>query len=54
MANSQIVRERKVAGGDDSRDLQGGARGTVVGDVMGDITPWRVLRDGQFEALYDE
>lgn len=54
MANKSIVREREVAGGDASKDVQGGARGKVVSDVMGKITPWRQLRDGQFEELWDE
>ena len=53
MANS-IVREREVAGGAEARKVQGGQRGKVVGEVMGDILPWRRLRDGDFDALWDE
>ena len=52
MGNS-IVRE--IEAPDDKRKkVQGGARGNVVSEVMGNITPWRVLRDGQFESLWDE
>jgi hypothetical protein len=54
MSNRHIVKEREVAGGEEGRDAQGGARGKVVGEVMGDIGPWRRLRDGDFEALWDE
>ncbi len=54
MANSDIVREREVAGGSRNKEMQGGARGGVVGEVMGDILTWRKLRDGDFEALWDE
>jgi len=54
MANKHIVKEREAQGGEDTREAQGGARGTVVGDVMGNIIPWRKLRDGDFEALWDE
>ena len=55
MATSHIVKEREVAGGSGKRDdVQGGDRGKVVNDVMGKITPWRVLRDGDFERLWDE
>lgn len=54
MANKHIVREREVAGGEDSRETQGGAKGKVVGEVMGMIKPWRELRDGDFENLWDE
>ena len=54
MANRHIVRERETAGGEDSRDVQGGARGAIVSEIMGKIEPWRKLRDGDFEALWDE
>ncbi len=54
MANTSIVRERDTAGGEQNREMQGGARGTVVGDVMGDIILWRKLRDATFERLWDE
>jgi len=54
MANTSIVREREVAGGDDSKELQGGSRGKVVGEIIGDIITWRKLRDGDFEDLWDE
>ena len=53
MANS-IVREREAAGGENTREIQGGARGKVVAEIMADITPWRDLRDADFEALWDE
>jgi hypothetical protein len=53
MASTNIVREREVAA-DDRKKVQGGARGTVVDEIMGNITPWRVHRDGEFEALWDE
>lgn len=53
MAN-EIIREREVAGGQASKERQEGGRGAVVGEVMGDIIPWRQLRDGDFEALWDE
>lgn len=54
MANTSIVRERDTAGGKDSREKQTGGRGDVVGEVMGDVQTWRKLRDGDFEALWDE
>ncbi len=54
MANKHIVQEREVAGGDNTREVQGGARGKVVTAVMSNITPWRALRDGDFELLWDE
>lgn len=54
MANRHIVREREVAGGEDSREVQGGARGAIVAEVMSKIEPWRKLRDGDFELLWDE
>lgn len=53
MTNS-IVRERETAGGSASKEVQGGGGGLVVSDVMGDIVRWRKLRDGDFEALWDE
>ena len=53
-AKNSIVREREVVGGAQTRDIQGGQRGKVVGDVMGDIVRWRRLRDGDFDALWDE
>ena len=53
MANS-IVREREAAGGENSREVMGGARGKVVDEIMGDIIPWRRQRDDDFEALWDE
>ena len=49
-----IVRERETAGGEENRDKQGGARGAIVSEVMGKIEPWRKLRDGDFELLWDE
>ena len=54
MANSSIVRERNVAGGKDAKERQGGGRGDVVGEVMGDVLRWRQLRDDDFELLWDE
>ena len=55
MANTSIVKEREVAGGSGKRDdVQGGGRGKVVNEIMGNITPWRALRDGDFEVLWDE
>jgi hypothetical protein len=54
MANKNIVRERETAGGEDNREKQGGRRGALVGEIMGDISNWRKLRDGDFEALWDE
>jgi hypothetical protein len=54
MANSQIVREREAAGGEVDREVQGGARGAVVQEIMGDIDPWRKRRDADFEELWDE
>jgi len=55
MSNKHIVREREVAGGNDNNtDMQGGARGAVVGEIMGDVSRWRRLRDDTFEALWDE
>ena len=54
MANTHIVREREVAGAEQAKEVQGGKRGDVVGEIMGNVTPWRVLRDGQFMELWDE
>lgn len=54
MANRHIVREREVAGGSESQERQGGARGAIVNEVMADIIPWRKRRDGDFEELWDE
>lgn len=54
MANRHIVREREVAGGAESQETQGGVRGTIVSEIMGDIIPWRKRRDGDFEELWDE
>ncbi|MHC4093996.1 MAG: hypothetical protein ACYSVY_27610, partial [Planctomycetota bacterium] len=54
MANRHIVQEREVAGGEDSRDVVKGARGDVVSEVIKNIVPWRRLRDGDFELLWDE
>jgi hypothetical protein len=34
--------------------MQGGARGKIVSEIMGDITEWRKLRDGDYQALWDE
>jgi len=53
MANS-IVKEREVGGSEQNKEKQTGARGDVVGEIMGDIQSWRKLRDGDFEALWDE
>ena len=53
MANLGIVRERDVRG-EDSKPRQGGARGEVASTIMGDITPWRKLRENEFEDLWDE
>lgn len=52
--NRFIVRERETAGAEDNRDVQGGARGAIVSEIMGKIEPWRKLRDGDFELLWDE
>jgi hypothetical protein len=49
-----IIRERDVAGSEESKEIQGGERGKIVSEVMGDVGPWRALRDGDFEALWDE
>ncbi|NIO40802.1 MAG: hypothetical protein GTO41_11855, partial [Burkholderiales bacterium] len=54
MANKHIVRERETAGGEDNREKQGGARGALASTIMADISDWRKLRDGDFEALWDE
>jgi hypothetical protein len=54
MANKHIVREREAAGGAENQERQGGYRGQIVSEVMGDIIPWRKRRDGDFEALWDE
>jgi hypothetical protein len=54
MANRHIVRERETAGGENAREVQGGARGLIVSDIMGRIEPWRKLRDGDFEQNWDE
>jgi hypothetical protein len=53
MANS-IVREREVSGGAARDELQGGARGGLVGEIMGDILQWRKMRDDDFEEIWDE
>ena len=53
MANS-IVKEREVGDAAEKPLQQGGARGKVVADIMGDISAWRKLRDGDYEALWDE
>src|SRR5690554_1517975 len=53
MANKDIVRERDVAA-DGEREVQGGARGEIVSDIMADIDQWRQLRDETFEALWNE
>lgn len=53
MANS-IVREREVSGGAAQDELQGGARGALVGEIMGDILQWRKRRDDDFEEIWDE
>lgn len=49
---NQVVREREVAS--DKPKLEAGARGTLVGDVIADVVPWRKLRDSKFENLWDE
>ena len=49
-----IVREKEVAGEVDNKEVQDGARGSIVTEVMGDISEWRRLRDADFEALWDE
>jgi len=49
---NQIVKEREVAA--NKPKIQAGARGTLVGDVIADIVPWRKLRDSKFENLWDE
>ncbi len=55
MANTSIVREKEAAGtAAEQKEVQGGARGAVVGEIMGDIQEWRKLRDGDFQALWDE
>jgi hypothetical protein len=54
MANRHIVRERETAGGSDNKEPQGGARGALASTIMADISEWRKLRDGDFEALWDE
>jgi hypothetical protein len=54
MANRHIVREREVAGGAASKEVQGGARGKIVSDIMGKIQPWRKLRDGDYEQIWTE
>ena len=53
MANS-IVREREVSGGAARDELQGGSRGALVGEIMGDILQWRKMRDDDFEEIWDE
>ena len=53
MANS-IVREREVARAGVAKEVQLGARGQVVSEIMADIPTWRQLRDSEFEALWDE
>ena len=54
MANSIVV-EREAPGEDASKpQMQKGARGDVVGEIMGDIATWRRLRDADFEHLWDE
>ncbi|KKM72698.1 hypothetical protein LCGC14_1417900 [marine sediment metagenome] len=54
MANTHIVREREVAGAEQAKEVQGGKRGDVVGEIMGNVIPWRVLRDGQFMELWQD
>lgn len=56
MANlSMIVKERETQGGDEAKvPMQGGARGRVVSTIMGRVEPWRKLRDGDFEEVWDE
>lgn len=53
MANS-IVREREVSGGAAQDEMQGGARGALVGEIMADIGTWRKMRDDDFEEIWDE
>jgi len=53
VANRHIVQERDIAG-EGEREVQGGARGEVVSEIMKDIDPWRQLRDETFEALWNE
>jgi len=53
MANTSIVRERNPGGADDEKKQTGG-RGDVVAEIMADIPTWRKLRDGDFEAIWDE
>lgn len=54
MSNMQIVREREVVGKEQDKQVQGGARGAIVSEVMGDISEWRKLRDGDYESIWDE
>lgn len=54
MANRHIVREKDQRPEDKGVPRQGGARGALVSSIMGDIEPWRRLRDGEFESLWDE
>jgi len=54
MANRHIVQEREAPGTKPESEVQGGARGAVVQEVLKDILPWRRRRDGDFEALWDE
>lgn len=54
MANRHIVKEKDVNTRDKDAPIQSGARGAIVGEIMGDITQWRRLRDNEFEALWDE
>lgn len=51
---ASIVREVEAAGGEPDKNYQGGARGLIASEIMGDISEWRKLRDGDYEALWDE
>ena len=48
-----IIREPEVAGSK-AVPTQGGGRGAIVGDIMGDIPTWRKHRDSKFEAVWNE
>jgi hypothetical protein len=54
MSNLHIVREPDVAANAAKAKIQGGSRGKVVGEIMGDIVKWRRIRDNDFEDLWDE
>lgn len=54
MSNMSIVRERDVAGGESERPKQSGVRGKIVGEIIGDVSDWRKVRDDIFEAVWDE